>query len=188
MEGKVIIFSAPSGAGKTTLSKFVLQSFPQLEFSVSATTRLPRAHETHGKDYYFISIDEFKKLIQQNAFVEWEEVYNGSFYGTLKSEVDRIWAKNHHVVFDVDVKGGINLKKIFGHRALSIFIMPPSIDILEKRLRKRDTESEEMIKKRVLKAFKEIDDYKYFDKLVLNDRLEKSKKDIYQMIQHFLEK
>lgn len=188
MEGKVIIFSAPSGSGKTTLSKFVLQSFPQLEFSVSATTRPPRPHEIHGKDYYFISTDEFKKLIQQDALVEWEEVYNGSFYGTLKSEVERIWEKNHHVVFDVDVKGGINLKKIFGNRALSIFIMPPSIDMLEKRLKKRGTESEEVIRKRVQKAFTEIDDYKYFDTLILNDRLEKSQKDIYQIIQHFLEK
>lgn len=187
MEGKVIIFSAPSGSGKTTLSKFVLQSFPQLEFSVSATNRTPRPYETHGKDYYFISTDEFKKLIQQDALVEWEEVYNGNFYGTLKSEVERIWKKNHHVVFDVDVKGGINLKKIFGNRALSVFIMPPSIDMLEKRLKKRGTESEEVIRKRVQKAFTEIDDYKYFDTLILNDRLEKSKKDIYQIIQHFLE-
>lgn len=186
MEGKVIIFSAPSGAGKTTLTKHVLQSFPQLEFSVSATTRKPRPHETHGKDYYFISTDEFKSLIQQDALIEWEEVYNGSFYGTLKQEVKRIWEKGHHVVFDVDVKGGINLKKIFGNQALSIFIMPPSIDVLEKRLRKRGSETEEVIKKRVNKAFSELDDYKFFDYLVLNEKLDKSKNDIFCIVDSFL--
>jgi guanylate kinase len=188
LEGKVIIFSAPSGAGKTTLTKHVLQSFPQLEFSVSVTTRKPRPHETHGKDYYFISTDEFKSLIEQNALIEWEEVYNGSFYGTLKKEVEKIWNKGHHVVFDVDVKGGINLKRIFGDQALSVFIMPPSIDMLEKRLKKRGTETEETIKKRVKKAFTEIDDYKYFDKLILNDNLEKSKTDVYRIVQEFLNK
>jgi guanylate kinase len=186
LEGKVIIFSAPSGSGKTTLSKFVLQSFPQLEFSVSATTRPPRPHEIHGKDYYFISTDEFKSLIQQNALVEWEEVYNGSFYGTLKKEVEEIWNKGHHVVFDVDVKGGINLKKNFGDQAISIFIMPPSIDVLEKRLRVRGTETEEAIKKRVNKAFSELDDYKFFDYLVLNEKLEKSKQDIFSIVNSFL--
>ncbi len=188
MKGKVIILSAPSGAGKTTLTKHVLQSFPQLEFSVSVTTRKPRPYEIHGKDYYFISTDEFKSLIQQNALVEWEEVYNGNYYGTLKTEVDRIWNKGHHVVFDVDVKGGINLKKIFKDQAISIFIMPPSIDVLEKRLRVRGSETQEAIKKRVQKAFIEIDDYKHFDKLILNDQLEKSKIDIYQIIQEFLNK
>lgn len=188
MKGKVIIFSAPSGAGKTTLTKYVLQSFPQLEFSVSATNRKQRPYEIHGKDYYFISTEEFKSLIQQNALIEWEEVYNGSFYGTLKKEVEEIWKKGHHVVFDVDVKGGIKLKKIFGHLALSVFIMPPSIDVLEKRLKKRGTETEEVIKKRVQKAFIEIDDYKHFDKLILNDQLEKSKTDIYQIIHEFLNK
>ena len=186
MEGKVIIFSAPSGAGKTTLTKHVLQSFPQLEFSVSATTRKPWPHETQGKDYYFISTDEFKSLIQQDALIEWEEVYNGSFYGTLKQEVKRIWEKGHHVVFDVDVKGGINLKKIFGNQALSIFIMPPSIDVLEKRLRKRGSETEEVIKKRVNKAFSELDDYKFFDYLVLNEKLDKSKNDIFCIVDSFL--
>lgn len=188
MKGKVIIFSAPSGAGKTTLTRYVLESFPQLEFSVSVTTRKPRPYEIHGKDYYFISTDEFKALIEQNELVEWEEVYKDSFYGTLKKEVERIWNKGNHVVFDVDVKGGINLKKIFGNHALSVYIMPPSIDMLEKRLKKRGTESEEVIKKRVQKAFIEIDDYKHFNKLILNDQLEKSKTDIYQIIQEFLNK
>lgn len=188
MKGKVIIFSAPSGAGKTTLTRYVLESFPQLEFSVSATTRKPRSYEIHGKDYYFLTTEEFKALIEQNEFVEWEEVYKDNYYGTLKKEVERIWNKGNHVVFDVDVKGGINLKKIFADQALSVFIMPPSIDMLEKRLKKRGTETDEIIKNRVKKAFIEIDDYKHFDKLILNDQLEKSKTDIYQIIQEFLNK
>lgn len=173
-EGKVIIFSAPSGAGKTTITRHVLQVFSQLEFSVSATTRPQRGHEANGKDYYFISQEDFRQKIEAGAFVEWEEVYKNGFYGTLKSEVERIWNKGHHVVFDVDVKGGINLKKIYGEKALSVFVMPPSIETLEKRLRRRNTDSEESIRARVKKAFTEIDYYQYFDIIILNDKLELS--------------
>src|ERR1700754_4504941 len=132
---KVVIFSAPSGAGKTTITRYILEHVERSEFSVSATTRSPRPHEKNGFDYYFISVDEFKKRIENDAFVECEEVYSNLYYGTLKSEVDRIWKKGNIVLFDVDVKGGINLKKYFGKKALSIFIMPPSIEVLEQRLR-----------------------------------------------------
>ena len=131
---KVIIFSAPSGSGKTTLVKYCLGVFPELQFSISATTRALRGEEIHGKDYFFLSVEEFKKLIAEDAFVEYEEVYQDKFYGTLKSEVERIWQEGKVVIFDVDVKGGVNLKKIFGENALSIFIAPPSIDELERRL------------------------------------------------------
>ena len=146
---KVIIFSAPSGSGKTTLVKHCLQKFPQLQFSVSATTRALRGEEIHGKDYFFLSVEEFKKLISEDAFVEFEEVYTDKFYGTLKSEVERTWSEGKVVIFDVDVVGGVNLKKIFGEKALSIFIAPPSIDELERRLISRATDDLETSKKEI---------------------------------------
>lgn len=186
MNGRVIIFAAPSGAGKTTISRYVLSVRDCLKFSVSAATRPPRAHEKHGKDYYFISKKEFRELIDQGAFVEWEEVYSGHYYGTLKKEVEKIWSSGKHVVFDVDVKGAINLKHIYGDRALAIFVMPPSIDVLEKRLRKRGADSETAIRMRVKKAFSELGDFKEFDVLILNDRLEKAQKMTLQAVDEFL--
>ena len=184
---KVIIFSAPSGSGKTTLVKHCLQKFPQLQFSVSATTRALRGEEIHGKDYFFLSVEEFKKLISEDAFVEFEEVYTDKFYGTLKSEVERTWSEGKVVIFDVDVVGGVNLKKIFGEKALSIFIAPPSIDELERRLISRATDDLETIKTRVAKAKHEMSYAEEFDKIVINDDLETSKKEIERLVEKFIE-
>ena len=142
MQGKVVIISAPSGAGKTSIVNHLLGKDPRMEFSVSATTRKPRKNETNGKDYYFISVPEFRSRINNDEFLEWEEVYKDHFYGTLKSEIERIWSQNKHVLFDVDVKGGVNLKDKFGKQAISIFIMPPSVSELEKRLLARGTDEE----------------------------------------------
>jgi guanylate kinase len=183
---KVVIFSAPSGAGKTTITKYILEHVERCEFSVSATTRTIRGQEKHGMDYYFMSIDEFKHRIEQDEFVEWEEVYQNLFYGTLKSEVKRIWDKGNIVLFDVDVKGGVNLKKYFGDKALSIFIMPPSIEVLEARLRKRGTETEAAIQMRVAKADKEMAFQDKFDEIVMNDDLITAQQDAYRKIVHFI--
>ena len=147
--GKVIIFSAPSGSGKTTIVRHLLERYPQFEFSISATSRAPRGQERDGVDYYFLSHGEFMQAVTENRFVEWEEVYKGTCYGTLRSEVERIWAKGHVIVFDVDVVGGINLKRIFGDDACSVFIMPPSFQELSNRLHGRKTESEEKIMERL---------------------------------------
>ncbi|MBN2764319.1 MAG: guanylate kinase, partial [Bacteroidales bacterium] len=142
MHGKVVVFSAPSGAGKTTIVKHLLNIKElRLEFSVSACTRPRREDEDHGRDYYFMTVDEFKSKIEENLFLEWEEVYKNSYYGTLKSEVDRIWNNGNHILFDVDVEGGVNLKQIFGEQALSVFVMPPSIEELQRRLEMRGTDS-----------------------------------------------
>ena len=183
---KVIIFSAPSGSGKTTLVKHCLQQFPQLQFSVSATTRALRGEEMHGKDYFFLSVEAFKKLISENAFVEYEEVYHDKFYGTLKSEVERIWQSGKTVIFDVDVKGGIALKKYFGDKALSIFIMPPSIEELERRLLSRATDDAETIKTRVEKASEEMTFKEQFDVTVVNNDLAEAKNTTEKMLQNFL--
>ncbi len=184
---KVIIISAPSGAGKTTLARHLLnQEDMRLTFSVSATTRQPRVNELDGIDYYFYSVEEFNKAIQKKEFVEWEEVYDDLFYGTLKKEVDRIFSKNQNILFDVDVKGGKNLKQYFKEKALSIFIAPPSIEALEKRLRDRHTDSETIIQKRVNKATEELKDQVYFDKIIVNDDLEKAKSEISQTVINFL--
>lgn len=185
--GKLVIFSAPSGAGKTTIVQHLLQVFPNLEFSVSATSRPVRGDESHGSDYYFLSEDEFRKRVANNEFVEWEEVYPGQMYGTLQAEVERIWRKGHHVIFDVDVKGGINLAKKFGERALSVFVMPPSVEALEKRLRSRATESEEKIQMRIAKAKSELDDAVYFDTVLLNDKLEDALVRAEDIVKRFLE-
>ena len=155
-QGKAIIFSAPSGAGKTTIVRYLLKKELPLLFSISACSRNRRPNEIDGKDYYFLCIDDFKAKVANNAFVEWEEVYENNFYGTLKSEIDRIWGSHQHVVFDVDVVGGLNLKKHFGDRALSIFIEPPSLDVLFKRLKNRATESEKSLNKRIEKATHEM--------------------------------
>jgi guanylate kinase len=188
MTGKMIIFSAPSGSGKTTIVKALLESGLPLEFSISATSRSPRAGETNGKDYYFLSADEFRKKIEKNEFIEWEEVYSNKFYGTFKSEITRIWNLDHHVIFDVDVVGGLNLKKIYGELALSVFIMPPSVEELDRRLRTRNTDAEEIIQQRVDKAIYELGFAKDFDIIIVNDKLEFATEKIKQIIKKFIEK
>lgn len=175
MQNKVIIFSAPSGSGKSTIVNHILGLYPELEFSISATSRAPRGNERNGREYYFFSADEFRKMISEDKFVEYEEVYAGSFYGTLKSELDRIWGQGHVIIFDVDVKGGVNLKKFFGDKALSIFIQAPSVACLRERLVGRGTDSAEAIEKRVSKAAAEIDFAKgKFDYTLVNDDLDKA--------------
>jgi guanylate kinase len=184
--GKLIIFSAPSGSGKTTIVKEVLKKFNNLEFSISACSREPREGETHAKDYYFLSVDDFKQRIINEDFIEWEEVYQNNFYGTLKSEANRIWEKGNHVVFDVDVKGGLNIKKQFGERALAFFIKAPSIEELRRRLEKRGTETVEQINKRINKAEYELGFAKDFDVVILNDVLEKAVEETIDLINDFL--
>ena len=171
---KCIIFSAPSGAGKTTIVRRLLAERFPLEFSISAATREKRGAEIDGQDYFFLSVVEFKSKIQKEAFVEWEEVYEDHFYGTLKVEVERIWKSGKAVIFDVDVVGGINLKRHFGEDAVSIFVMPPSMKILEERLKGRGTDSSERIEKRLAKAKQELITADQFDYVVLNDELEKA--------------
>lgn len=183
---KVIIFSAPSGSGKTTMVKYCLEQFPQLAFSISATTRAPRGNEENGKDYYFLTPEYFRSQIKEDAFVEYEEVYTDKYYGTLKSEVKRIWNNDKAVIFDVDVKGGVNLKNVFKEKALSIFIVPPSIDELERRLRSRNTDDEETIKVRVAKAEHELEYQDKFDVIIINDDLEKAKQEVTEAIERFL--
>jgi len=170
-KGKCIIFSAPSGAGKTTIVHGLLDRMDNLAFSISACSRAPRPNEIDGKDYYFLSVEDFKTRIDSGDFIEWEEVYKDHFYGTLKSEVERLWKLNKTVVFDVDVFGGINLKSYFGENALSFFIQPPSINTLEQRLRNRKTESEDKIQTRLKKASEELKMSDKFDRIVVNDNL-----------------
>ena len=170
--GKVIIFSAPSGSGKTTSVRQLLERYPQFEFSISATSRAPRGAERDGVDYYFLSQEAFAAAVAEGRFVEWEEVYKGTCYGTLRSEVERIWQKGHVIVFDVDVLGGINLKRIFGQDACSVFIMPPSVEELRRRLEGRGTDSPEAIDRRVAKAEFELTKAPEFDHTVVNDRLD----------------
>ncbi|MGM0551337.1 MAG: guanylate kinase [Bacteroidota bacterium] len=185
--GKLIIFSAPSGSGKTTIVRHLLSQGLPLAFSVSATSRAPRGTEKHGREYYFLSPDEFRKYIEQNAFVEWEEVYADRYYGTLKSEVERLWSEGKHVLFDVDVVGGVNLKKQFGDRALSIFVKAPSIDVLEERLRKRSTETEAELKLRVEKADHEYNYARQFDVVLVNDDLQHAQKQAVELVCSFLD-
>lgn len=175
MAGKALIFSAPSGSGKTTLVHYLLEHNPTLGFSISASTRDKRGRtETDGKDYYFLTPEEFKRRIDQDEFVEWEEVYPGNFYGTLKSEVERIWKEGKDVIFDVDVKGGINLKKYFGDRGLAVFVKVPSMAVLEERLRKRSTESGNSLSQRLFKAKFELEFQDKFDKVLVNEDLSRS--------------
>lgn len=183
---KVIIFSAPSGSGKSTIVNHLLSKYPFLEFSISATSRAPRGEEKHGKEYFFFSTEEFEKLISQEAFVEYEEVYKGSYYGTLKSEIERIWAKGHTILFDIDVKGGVNLKKIFGDAAMAVFVKPPCVEELRKRLIGRGTDTPEAIEKRVAKAAEELTYEKYFDVILVNDRLEESLAEAEGLIDSFV--
>lgn len=185
--GKAIIFSAPSGSGKTSLVKHLMQEVPNLGFSISACTRDKRGrHEVHGRDYYFLSIDEFKQKIDQDAFVEWEEVYAGNFYGTLKEEVHRIWKEGKAVIFDVDVKGGLALKKYFGEQALAIFVKVPSLEVLESRLNDRGTESEESLSRRIYKAKFEMTFEAQFDVTVLNDDFARSSAETVDLVTEFL--
>jgi len=187
MEGKLIIFSAPSGSGKTTIVNHLLKQGLPLQFSVSACTREPRENEKDGRDYYFLTSEEFKKRIEQNAFIEWEEVYENQFYGTLKTELNRIWNLNKHVVFDVDVAGGLNLKKKFGSQALSIFVMPPAISVLKERLENRSTDSPETIKIRLEKAKSELNYADKFDRVIINDQLNNAVMEACNAIKDFLD-
>jgi guanylate kinase len=185
-EGKLIIFSAPSGAGKTTIVKHLLKCDLNFGFSISATTRKPRGEEVNGREYYFLSEEEFKRKIENKEFLEWEEVYPGSYYGTLKSEVDRICNNGENIVFDVDVAGGHNIKKIYGERALAVFVQPPSIDELEKRLITRSTDHPEEIQSRIAKAEQEMTYSSYFDVVIVNDKLEDTLKEAEDLVRKFL--
>lgn len=188
MEGKLFIFSAPSGSGKTTIVKSLLEKDLGLEFSISATSRPQRSNEIDGKDYYFLSVDDFKNKISNKEFLEWEEVYENRFYGTLKTELDRIWSQGKNVIFDVDVVGGLNIKKSYPEKALSIFVMPPSIEELEKRLRTRSTDSEEDIKNRVQKASEELAYAPQFDMIVVNDNLDNAILEAEKAVKNFINK
>jgi len=185
--GKLLVFSAPSGSGKTTIVKHLLaQKDLNLEFSISATSRDSRGDEVNAKDYYFISLEEFKKHIKAEDFVEWEEVYRDSFYGTLKSEIERIWAKGKNVIFDIDVAGGLRIKKKFKQETLAVFVKPPSIDELKIRLKKRSTESNEKINMRIAKASVELATAPQFDKVIKNYDLDVAKQDAYELVKTFL--
>ncbi|MCF8461309.1 MAG: guanylate kinase [Flavobacteriales bacterium] len=186
--GKLIIFSAPSGSGKTTLVHYLLSKLElKLAFSVSAASRAKRPNEENGKDYYFLSPDEFRSRIARGDFLEWEEVYENQYYGTLRSEIDRIHSEGKTVIFDVDVVGGLNIKKQFGDAALAVFVKPPSVKELESRLKRRDTESDESLAKRVAKAEEELTYAGRFDVILVNDELQKAKKEAYQLVADFIQ-
>jgi|ERR1700741_4401083 len=188
-KGKLVIFSAPSGSGKTTIVRHLLSVFHEkLEFSISATSREKRGKEENGKDYHYLSLQDFRQKIDNNEFLEWEEVYQDTFYGTLRSSVEAIWARGKHVIFDIDVEGGLNLKEQFKDKALAIFVMPPSIKILEERLRVRNTESPESIARRVAKAEKELKTASLFDRFILNEHLETALKEAEKIVGDFLKK
>lgn len=187
MQGKLIIFSAPSGAGKTTIVRHLLSIMPNaLSFSVSATTRAARGTEVHGHDYYFLDVSSFKQKIEAGEFVEYEEVYEGLFYGTLKKEIERIWAMDKHVLFDVDVVGGLALKKQFGGRALSVFVQAPSIDVLMERLANRGTDTPESIAARLAKAEQELSFAGQFDVVLVNDKKEEAFAEASKLIRNFI--
>jgi guanylate kinase len=185
-QGKAIIFTAPSGAGKTTIVKYLLSQFPELVFSISATTRSPRDMEVPHKDYYFLSQEEFQKKIDDDAFIEWEEFYGGSRYGTLKEEVERIWDEGKHVIFDVEVKGATNIKQYFGEQALAVFVKVPSMEELEKRLSGRGTESAETFAKRMDRASFEMSFEDKFDVTLVNKELEQSFAEARKLVGDFL--
>jgi guanylate kinase len=187
MTGKIIIITAPSGAGKTSITRYLLNKYPQLDFSVSAATRAPRGKEKNGVDYYFVSVDEFQHKINHNEFVEWEMVYEGKYYGTLKSELERIWNKGKAPMLDIDVKGAIHVQRQYPETSLSIFVEPPSVEELKKRLMSRGTESEESIATRINKASYEMSFRHSFDQVILNDDLEKACRQTEEVILAFLE-
>ena len=182
----ILIFSAPSGSGKSTLVQHLLETRQDIELSISATTRAPRGQEQDGREYYFITPERFEQLIKEDAFVEWQQVYKGTYYGTLRSEIERIENAGHHVVFDIDVKGGINIKRMFGDRARAIFISPPSIEALRERLTKRGTDSPEKIEERLAKAEIEMADAPLFDTILVNDDLATTKKELDKELATFL--
>ena len=185
-QGKAVIISAPSGAGKTTLVNKLLEAKLSLLFSISACSRAPRDGEEDKKDYYFLSVEEFKEKINAQDFVEWEEVYKGNLYGTLKKEIERIWSEKKHIVFDVDVIGGISLKEYFKENSISIFIKPPSIEVLSERLKKRNADDRKAIKNRIEKSFEEMKSIDKFDKIIVNDELNISTKKIIEIVEKFL--
>ncbi|MDI1235811.1 MAG: guanylate kinase [bacterium] len=183
---KVIIFSAPSGSGKTTVVNHLLKTIPELGFSISATTRKPRENELNGREYHFLELEDFESKIERNEFLEHEEVYSGIFYGTLNSEIERLWKEGKTVVFDVDVVGGLNIKKKFGSQALSVFLRPPSIDILMERLRKRSTEVEHQLQMRIEKAQFELQFEKQYDMVLINDKLEDTLQKAEEIVRNFI--
>jgi guanylate kinase len=186
-KGKLLVFSAPSGSGKTTIVRHLLaQEDLNLEFSISCATREPRGQEVDGKDYYFISWEEFKKHIKAEEFVEWEEVYTNNYYGTLKSEVERIWAKGKNVIFDIDVSGGLRIKSKFPQETLAVFVKPPSVDELKRRLKQRSTESDEKINMRIAKAHVELATAPQFDKIIKNYDLDVAKAEAYELVKSFI--
>lgn len=188
-QGKLIVFSAPSGSGKTTLVRYLLeQKELNLEFSISATSREKRGNETDGKDYYFLDTQAFKDRIKNDDFLEWEEVYRDNFYGTLKTEVERIWAKGKNVIFDIDVSGGLRIKRKFPEQTIAIFVKPPSIDELKIRLKKRQTESNDKINMRIAKASAELATAPLFDVIVVNDDLDKALSESYKLVSDFIKK
>lgn len=186
MEGKLLIFSAPSGSGKTTIVRHLLSLKMGLEFSISATSREPRINEENGKDYYFLSSEDFRKKIDANEFLEWEEVYPDQYYGTLGSEVNKLRQSGKHVIFDIDVEGGVHLKEEFGELAFSVFVQAPSLEIMEKRLRSRGTDSEEQLTKRLQKAKVELSYAEKFDYILINNNLEESLKIAEQIVRKFI--
>ncbi len=185
-EGKALIFSAPSGAGKTTIVRYLMSVIPDLDFSISATTRSSREGERHGEDYYFLELEDFREKIDSDQFLEWEEVYAGTYYGTLQSELERIWGNGKHVVFDVDVEGGLNLKQALGDRALSIFVKVRDLEVLRNRLKNRGSETEESLDRRVKKAEIEMSYEDRYDFVLINDDLEKAKKEAEDKVSTFI--
>lgn len=185
-QGKMFIFTAPSGAGKTTIVRYLLNKYHELDFSVSATTRAKRDYEMHGRDYYFMDTSEFMSRVDNGEFVEWEEVYQNQFYGTLKSEVERIWSQDRHLVFDIDVKGAQKIKQLYGNQCLSVFIRPPSLEALIDRLVNRNTETEETLIKRISKVKKEMEYQENFDMVLVNDQLELAFKEADHIVETFL--
>jgi len=184
----ILIFSAPSGAGKSTLVNYLLSQRNDLEFSISCTTRAPRGQEMNGREYYFVSNEEFMRRVENDEFVEYENVYAGTYYGTLRSEIERIESKGHHVVFDVDVKGGIHLKQLFGDKALSLFVAPPSVEELRSRLLGRATDSPDKIEERMGKARQEMEDAVHFDTIIVNDNLAHAQRELAERVKAFLDK
>jgi len=184
--GKMMIFTAPSGAGKTTIVRHLLKKYDDLAFSVSATTRAKRDHEEDGKDYYFLSAEEFKKNIKKEAFVEWEEVYKDQYYGTLKSEISRLWKDGKHIVFDIEVKGATNIKNMYGDQCLAIFVNPPSLEVLVERLKNRKTETEASLRRRIKRVKQEMTYQNSFDRILVNDLLEVTLKEAEVMTESYI--